>query len=284
MLFSIRNNFNLTLVNDPETTYNIATLYSITQLILVLFLLNFYSKNIINLKYIIDKEEKMRRNKKFAIFLVFMSFAIAGVLQILSSSNKEHNLSYLATLENNLVVLDEKLTRELNTYSGLNTVRNPLHIDYFVEEKEIIEEFIDQMHGKSASNIMTSYNLISRINDSDLDSNTYVYSDIPQLQTLEAAARETKNFLEYQQFISNQNNEVTHKIKANDNLYNLAIKYYNNQSKWKIIYQANKNQMQDPDSLQVGQELRIPVITTYNEIKQKQTPQSNTLVVNKHIM
>ncbi|MBT4945026.1 MAG: LysM peptidoglycan-binding domain-containing protein [Candidatus Marinimicrobia bacterium] len=54
---------------------------------------------------------------------------------------------------------------------------------------------------------------------------------------------------------------ITHKIRANDSLSKLARKYYNDESKWKKIYQANKNQMSNPNSLKIGQELLIPNIT-----------------------
>ncbi len=220
----------------------------------------------------------MRRDKKFAIFLIFISFAIAGVLQALSSTNKEHSLPYLATLESDLIVLDEKCSNELNTYSGLSPEVKNLPVERFVEELRIIEEFTDQKQSESISYGEKSEASISFINNTSVGVNQHFCVDIPKLQTLDEAARETNIT------IFNKNNEVTHTIRANDNLYNLAIKYYKDQSKWTLIYQANKNKMSDPNSLQIGQELIIPKIKTAKKTKQKESLQNPTPLVYKQIL
>ena len=220
----------------------------------------------------------MRRDKKFAIFLIFMSFAIAGVLQALSSTNKEHNLPYLATLESDLIVLDEKCSNELNTYSGLSTEVNNLPVECFVEEQGIIEEFTDQNQSDSIANGKESEPTISFVNDKSINAYHNFRVGIPQLQTLDEAASETDII------ITRKKSGLTHKIRANDNLYNLAIKYYKDQSKWTMIYQANKNQMSDPNALQIGQELLIPKIKASKESKQKESPQDPTLLVYKQIL
>ncbi|MCP4266115.1 MAG: LysM peptidoglycan-binding domain-containing protein, partial [Candidatus Brocadiaceae bacterium] len=51
------------------------------------------------------------------------------------------------------------------------------------------------------------------------------------------------------------------RIEANDSLFKLAKRYYNDGSKWTEIYRANRNEMKDPHSLKIGQELFIPNIT-----------------------
>lgn len=50
----------------------------------------------------------------------------------------------------------------------------------------------------------------------------------------------------------------THVVAKGDTLYALARKYYNDQSKWKDIWQANKNGVPNPDKLSIGTELIIP--------------------------
>ena len=224
------------------------------------------------------KGSKMRRDKKFAIFLIFISFVIAGVLQTMRSTNNDYKLPYLATLESNLIVLDEKCSKELNTYSGLNTDVNKLPEEKFVEEQSIIEEFTDEKQSESVAYDKESENSLTFVNDKSMGVDHNFRIGVLKLQTLEEAARET-NII-----ISKNNNRVTHKIKANDNLYNLAIKYYKDQSKWTMIYQANKHQMSSPNSLQIGQELLIPDITTSKENKQKQLPQDPIPLVHKQIL
>ncbi len=225
----------------------------------------------------------MRRDKIFAVFLIFISFAIAGVLQaVRSSSNKEHNLPYLATLESSLIVLDRKCSDELNTYSGLNTEVEDLPAEYFVEKQGIIEEFTDKKQSETTTYGKEAEVSISFINDKSMGTDLNFRVDISQLQTLEEAAREHNAIVSKDS--TNKKNGVIHKIKANDNLHNLAKKYYKDQSKWTLIYKANKHQMSDPNSLQIGQELLIPEIKTSKENKKKKSPQDPIPFVHKQVL
>jgi len=47
-------------------------------------------------------------------------------------------------------------------------------------------------------------------------------------------------------------------VQKGDTLYSIARKIYNDQTKWKAIYQANKDRISDPDVLKVGQKLILP--------------------------
>lgn len=49
-----------------------------------------------------------------------------------------------------------------------------------------------------------------------------------------------------------------HTVQQSDSLYKLAQKYYNNGSKWNKILEANKEILNNRNSLKVGQELVIP--------------------------
>ena len=50
----------------------------------------------------------------------------------------------------------------------------------------------------------------------------------------------------------------THVVAKGESLYSLARLYYNDQSKWKTIYNANSDVLTDPDMVRVGQKLIIP--------------------------
>jgi nucleoid-associated protein YgaU len=50
----------------------------------------------------------------------------------------------------------------------------------------------------------------------------------------------------------------THVVRKGDTLYKLARVYYNDQSKWRAIWDANRDKVSDPDVLSVGQTLVIP--------------------------
>jgi nucleoid-associated protein YgaU len=47
-------------------------------------------------------------------------------------------------------------------------------------------------------------------------------------------------------------------VVAGDTLSGIAQKYYGDASRWPIIYEANRYQIQDPDRIFAGQVLRIP--------------------------
>ena len=49
-----------------------------------------------------------------------------------------------------------------------------------------------------------------------------------------------------------------HVVAKGDTLIRLARHYYNDQTRWKDIYEANQGSMAHPDVLHIGQELVIP--------------------------
>jgi len=52
--------------------------------------------------------------------------------------------------------------------------------------------------------------------------------------------------------------EQTHVVAAGDTLSKIAKKYYGDASQYRKIFEANKDQLKDPDKINVGQKLRIP--------------------------
>lgn len=52
--------------------------------------------------------------------------------------------------------------------------------------------------------------------------------------------------------------ERIHEVAAGDTLSALAKRYYGNASEYQKIFQANRDQLNDPDKIKVGQRLKIP--------------------------
>jgi nucleoid-associated protein YgaU len=50
----------------------------------------------------------------------------------------------------------------------------------------------------------------------------------------------------------------THTVAAGDTLGKLAKKYYGDAALYMTIFEANKDQLKDPNMIRVGQKLRIP--------------------------
>lgn len=49
-----------------------------------------------------------------------------------------------------------------------------------------------------------------------------------------------------------------YEVKADDNLHWLAAKFYGDARQWERIYEANRDKIQNPNILRVGQQLLIP--------------------------
>ncbi|MGO1540156.1 MAG: LysM peptidoglycan-binding domain-containing protein [Luteimonas sp.] len=47
-------------------------------------------------------------------------------------------------------------------------------------------------------------------------------------------------------------------VQEGDSLSAIARKLYGNANRWQEIYEANRNQLDDPDLIKAGQVLRIP--------------------------
>jgi nucleoid-associated protein YgaU len=51
----------------------------------------------------------------------------------------------------------------------------------------------------------------------------------------------------------------THDVASGDTLSALAKRYYGDASKYNRIFEANRDQLSDPDKIKVGQKLKIPL-------------------------
>jgi len=53
--------------------------------------------------------------------------------------------------------------------------------------------------------------------------------------------------------------QITHRVDADDTLASIALRYYQDQSRWQLIYEANREIIgDDPNAIPVGAELVIP--------------------------
>ncbi len=54
--------------------------------------------------------------------------------------------------------------------------------------------------------------------------------------------------------------ERSYTVQSGDSLSKIAKKHYGKSGKWRAIYDANRDQLDDPDLIHPGQVLRIPAI------------------------
>ena len=205
----------------------------------------------------------MRRGTKYAIILVLLSFAITGVLQGVGSSEKAQNTPHLIAQKSSSSMLEEKPTNGFGNQSLPCMEEDILPEEFFVEEQLIIEEFTNEKQIEPLLYGNELEDCISWTNDMSEHNNT------PQLPIWEEETRKvTFPIKEHQVITVSSNSTITHKILANDNLYNLAKKYYKDQTKWTKIYEANRDIIPDPHFLNIGQKLLIPDISVSTDTDQ----------------
>ena len=72
------------------------------------------------------------------------------------------------------------------------------------------------------------------------------------------AAAKTGGSLQTLQAKKEEKQEQIYQIQAGDTLGKIAQTFYGDASRWKEIYEANKDKIANPDVIQVGLKIRIP--------------------------
>ena len=203
----------------------------------------------------------MKRDKVFVIFIVFVSFGITGFLHFMRSPDSKEVLPYLSAVESNLNVFGKGKTNEFYSFNSLlQPDAEIIPIDYFVEEQSIIDEYDKEkqigsfLYLDEPNDYISFYLSLTNTMDVKYNSSAVLKNEGKGASGLVIPPELVKASM------ANSNRRITHKIKANESLFKLAKRYYNDGSKWTEIYQANKNEMKDPNSLKIGQKLHIPNI------------------------
>ncbi|MCP4254360.1 MAG: LysM peptidoglycan-binding domain-containing protein, partial [Candidatus Scalindua sp.] len=201
--------------------------------------------------------EEMKLDKIFVIFIIVTAFAITGVLHYMRSPEAQKSVPYLITLESSLSVFGEDKSNEFYSFNSQLTPvteANIIPIDFFVEEQRIIDEYDNEKQIEPILCPAEFTDYISFYMSLTNDMNMYgkvrefKMNDVEPCDTIFCAPHKSIR-------IVNSNPRLTHRIEANDSLFKLAKRYYNDGSKWTEIYRANRNEMKDPHSLKIGQEL-----------------------------
>jgi nucleoid-associated protein YgaU len=86
------------------------------------------------------------------------------------------------------------------------------------------------------------------------------FSDVQSRVTSAASAAPAKaDFSDVQSRVSSTADEaMIYTVVAGDNLSKIAKRFYGNANAWKSIFDANRDQLSDPDRIRPGQILKIP--------------------------
>lgn len=76
----------------------------------------------------------------------------------------------------------------------------------------------------------------------------------------DAPQAKAPDFSDVRSTVTSTADEATiYEVKSGDNLSSIAKHFYRNGNEWKAIFDANRDQLTDPDHIKPGQMLKIPV-------------------------
>jgi len=86
------------------------------------------------------------------------------------------------------------------------------------------------------------------------------FSDVQgTVQSTAPDAPPKADFSDVQSQVGSTADKVTsYTVVAGDNLSKIAKRFYGKANAWKQIFDANRDQLSDPDRIQIGQVLKIP--------------------------
>lgn len=93
------------------------------------------------------------------------------------------------------------------------------------------------------------------------DTNKPDFSDVQSRvqSTAKDAPDARADFSDVQSKVTSTVDEATiYEVKSGDNLSKIAKHFYGNANAWNTIFEANRDQLTDPDRIKPGQMLKIP--------------------------
>jgi phage tail protein X len=149
----------------------------------------------------------------------------------------------------------------LTDYSiEIKDVGNSKIVHYRVQPKDTLFKIARKFYGKGSM-----WKNIKYANDEIQDTSLRIGHDIilPDVPVL-------ANVIEAELLDKEFYTKAVYKVKWGDSLYNLASELYHDGRKWPIIYEENKDEIEDKNELIVGQVLIVPLNSYTNQIEYTQ--------------
>jgi nucleoid-associated protein YgaU len=120
----------------------------------------------------------------------------------------------------------------------------------------LVDDKIVTLQGE-APDLATKQQIMTAFNEMVKTDNTINQISIPQPTTSHAAGGAPGNFAPGTG-MSGGGAQRVHEVVRGDTLSGLAKTYYGNASQYMRIFEANRDVLDDPDKIKVGQKLKIP--------------------------
>ncbi|MBS1259464.1 MAG: hypothetical protein MAG551_02536 [Candidatus Scalindua arabica] len=138
----------------------------------------------------------------------------------------------------------------------IQDVGNSKVVHYKVQPKDTLFKIARKFYGKGSMWKNIKY-ANAEIKDTSLRiGHDIVLPDVPVLSNINDAKLLDKEFY----------TKAVYKVKWGDSLYNLASELYHDGRKWPVIYEENKDEIEDNNELIVGQILIVPLNSYTNKI------------------
>lgn len=138
----------------------------------------------------------------------------------------------------------------------IQNVGNSKVVHYKVQPKDTLFKIARKFYGKGSMWKNIKY-ANAEIQDTSLRiGHDIVLPDVPVLANIDEAKLLDKEFY----------TKAVYKVKWGDSLYNLASELYHDGRKWPVIYEENKDEIEDNNELIVGQILIVPLNSYTNKI------------------
>jgi len=139
----------------------------------------------------------------------------------------------------------------------IKDVGNSKVVHYKIQPKDTLFKIARKFYGKGSM-----WKNIKYANDEIQDTSLrighdIVLPDVPVLTNMNEARLLDKEFY----------TKAVYKVKWGDSLYNIASELYHDGRKWPVIYEENKDEIEDKNELIVGQVIIIPLLSYTNQIE-----------------
>ncbi|MDR4503231.1 MAG: LysM peptidoglycan-binding domain-containing protein [Candidatus Scalindua sp.] len=166
----------------------------------------------------------MKRESRIGFALAAAALAVVAILHVMRVSENGHSAAVM-----NQAVCTEN----------------------FIEESQIIQGF-----GMEERIELPIQFEVSKEGKGEEDESVSVHKAENRTEMVSEEGRVVEG--EHETVVADPKKKIMHTVSSQDNLYNLSQKYYGDAKKWREIYEANKDLIEDPDILRVGDTLLIP--------------------------
>ncbi|MCP5002361.1 MAG: LysM peptidoglycan-binding domain-containing protein [Planctomycetes bacterium] len=209
----------------------------------------------------------MRRDTQIGVILGMVILVIIGVFLSTRSSFEEADMPVLVLPEESVYAVEEidifALAQEAKSE------KESLEQEISVEEQVVAEETVDD----SAKDPLRYGTLLEGKWKGVVPEPKEKKKELPHTPFAEKESGGDPDLSEDEGFESNETEDlgnvtdsvsegikpvVIHTVSSNESLAVLSKKYYGDGANWRVIFEANRDKMSNPDILYVGLELKIP--------------------------